>query len=152
MKKNIGILPWIVFLLILAGCLEGCSRGNKQVHQKPLYTADDTIIVTNLVESYLNCLHENQFDAALNMLSEISHDSVMPISDSLRNILLNQFNYFPVLKYEKYSETWTDSDPILMSYNITFAEDPEGQVPYITKMVLQPIRKDGYWYLTVPKR
>ena len=74
----------------------------------------------------------------------------MPINDSLKNQLLMQFETMPVLDYTKTSEDWTDIDPILFTYSIKFADFADKTIPCTYNLTLQPIRKNGLWYLTFP--
>lgn len=128
------------------------SCNNKNTSNQPLYSTVDTVIVNDMVDSYLNKLIDKDYDNAFKMLSIVRRDTVMPINDSLKAQLLNQFETLPVLKYIKTSEEWTNIDPILFNYSITFAEFDDKSIPNTYNMTLQPIRKEGIWYLTFPGR
>lgn len=127
----------------------GCS-GKKESQKTPLYLAVDTIIVNDMMQSYLNKLMVKDYDEAFKMLWIVRRDTVMPINDSLKNQLLTQFETMPVLDYTKRSEDWTDIDPILFTYSIKFADFADKAIPCTYNLTLQPIRKNGLWYLTFP--
>lgn len=140
------------FLLILFCALESFFSCNSQKSSdnQPLYLPVDTIIVYDMVEGYLNKLVDKDYASAFKMLSIVRKDTVHPISDSLSIQLLRQFQTLPVMKYERTSVDWTDIDPILFNYSITFAEFEDKSIPCTYNMTLQPIRKEGIWYLTFP--
>lgn len=133
----------IVFFVLLT--FASCSRNSNS--SQPLYTSADTTLVYEMADSYLSLLHDNRFDDALNMLFEVSNDSIVPISEESRNNYFTQFETFPVVSFERTAVDWNDWS-ILLNYRICFSENSTNSTPFFYNIQLQPVRKDGLWYLT----
>lgn len=83
------------------------------------------------------------------MLS-LSNDSgaILPMSDEKAQSLIKQFTLFPVLDNHLVDFQFGDAADNLMRFKVVFAKDEQGKEDAIN-FGLNPIRKDGKWYLTV---
>lgn len=143
-RKLFLLVPALIALFHASSC-----TSSKQ-EPKPLYNSQDTIEVTNMAETYLGYLSRLEYDKALDMLSEVTNDTIRPLRPETREQYLANYQTFPVLEYSSDKIEWGDFDPILLHYNIVFGKGVD-DVPYTTKTVLQPIRVNGVWYLMLYK-
>ncbi len=143
---------FFLFASITLVALSSCTSKPSKVERFSIYKAEDTTLVQNMVTAYLEQLKAKEYDHALDMLSEVKRDSVVsvsPLSEESRKRMLGQFEMFPVLNYKLVSEDWSDPTHIIYTYDVEFFEkEPGSDLPNTVKLVLNPFRKDGYWYLT----
>jgi hypothetical protein len=154
--KNFRILALAVIaipLCLLCSCNgEKKDGGNADVNLNgPLMTLDsqDTIIVDQLSTEFIEHLKNNEYEDAVSMLYYLHPDSsIVPLP---RNMAIRQeqiFRTFPVLDYQFESIRFRTETDCQVKFNIVFSRNAEGK-DYTTSLYLQPIRRDGQWYLTV---
>lgn len=151
--KTMKLKYWLIlFSSVTILAFNACTSNSKKVEIPSIYNAQDTTLVQNMVTAYLEQLKAKEYDQALDMLSTLKTDSVVsvqPLSEEERMQLKKQFDVFPVLNYKLESEDWTDDDHIVYTYLVEFFEkEPGSDIPNTVKLVLNPFRKDGRWYLT----
>lgn len=112
-------------------------------------SSTDTTEVLSLCEDFFAKLASGEKDAALAMLF-LSNDSgqVLPMSEEKLQSLKSQFTLFPVLDQHLVDYKFGDAADNLMRFKVVFAKDEQGKEESIN-FGLNPIRKDGKWYLTV---
>ena len=154
--KNFRILALAVIVIPFA-LLSSCTsekKGNDNsaaTNLGPLMTLDsqDTIIVDQLSTEFIEHLKNKEYDEAVSMLYYLHPDSsIVPMP---RNLAIRQeqiFRTFPVLDYKFESIRFRTESDCQVKFVITFSRSPEGQ-DYTTSLYLQPVRRDGQWYLTV---
>ncbi len=138
-------------------CLCSCTGEKKDGESAkvdlnlPTMTLDsqDTIIVDQLSTEFIEHLKAQEYSDAISMLYYLDPDSsIVPLP---RNLAIRQeqiFRTFPVLDYHFESIRFRTETDCQVKFNITFSHNAEGQ-DYTTSLYLQPIRRDGQWYLTV---
>jgi hypothetical protein len=150
---RIFALAAITIPLCLCSCIgEKKDGGNDKVNiNVPTMTLDsqDTIIVDQLSTEFIEHLKNNEYADAISMLYYLDPDSsIVPMP---RNLAIRQeqiFRTFPVLDYRFESIRFRTETDCQVKFNITFSRNPEGK-DYTTSLYLQPVRRDGQWYLTV---
>lgn len=124
-----------------------------RVDTSMIRTKQDTLTLDSLATTYLNYLKTENFSSALDMLFELSEDSLMPLSEASRKSQEILYKNFPVMSYELnemflYSETDTE-----LRYTVTLFEKEEGDDrPNTMKFQLTPQRVGGDWKLLVKSR
>ncbi len=154
--KNLRILALVVIGLPI--CLFCSCNGEKKggdnldgnaAGQLMTLDSQDTIIVDKLSTEFIEHLKSNEYAEAISMLYYLDPDSsIVPMP---RNMALRQeqiFRTFPVLDYKFESIRFRTESDCQVKFVITFSRSPEGE-DYTTSLYLQPIRRDGQWYLTV---
>ena len=117
----------------------------------PTMTLDsqDTIIVDQLSTEFIEHLKNQEYSDAIAMLYYLDPDSsIVPLP---RNMAIRQeqiFRTFPVLDYRFESIRFRTETDCQVKFNFTFSRNAEGK-DHTTSLYLQPIRRDGQWYLTV---
>ena len=153
--KHLRILALAAIAVAL--CLCSCIGEKKDGGQTtvdlnlPTMTLDsqDTIIVDQLSTEFIEHLKNQEYNDAIAMLYYLDPDSsIVPMP---RNLAIRQeqiFRTFPVLDYRCESIRFRTETDCQVKFNIVFSRNAEGK-DYTTSLYLQPIRRDGQWYLTV---
>ena len=153
-KFRFLVLTVVAITLVLASSCTGEKKGNDTqaaTNLGPVMTLDsqDTIIVDQLSTEFIEHLKNNEYGEAISMLYYLHPDSsIVPLP---RNMAIRQeqiFRTFPVLDYKFESIRFRTETDCQVKFVITFSRNPEGE-DYTTSLYLQPIRRDGQWYLTV---
>lgn len=153
MKKILSIV-FVSFLFSVA--LSSCSSKQEQKEGPSAHdvfvsslTAADTTEVINLCQEFFNKLTAGDQESALGMLSASDEaGEVLPLSEEKLQSLKKQFTLFPVLDNHLVDFKFGDAADNLMRFKVVFAKDEQGKEDAIN-FGLNPIRKDGKWYLTV---
>lgn len=152
------------FLLLVAeiflfSCTGTKRETVKEVETDPrvdtsmLRTKQDTLTLDSLATTYLNYLKNKDFNSALDMLFELSEDSIAPLSEMSRKAQEVLYKNFPVTDYKLnelflYSETDTE-----LRYTVTLFEKEENDDrPNTMKFQLTPERINNNWKLLVKGR
>ena len=153
--KNIRIFVLVAISapLFLFSCVGEKKDGGsvKEDINMPRMTLDsqDTIIVDQLATEFIEHLKNKEYEDAISMLYYLHPDSsIVPMP---RNLAIRQeqiFRTFPVLDYRFESIRFRTETDCQVKFNITFARSAEGE-DRTTSLYLQPIRRDGQWYLSV---
>lgn len=112
-------------------------------------TSADTTEVLNLCQEFFSKLTQGDKEGAIAMLS-LSTDTgdLLDMNDDKKTQLTRQFTMFPVLDNHLVDYKFGDAADNLMRFKVVFARDEQGKEEVIN-FGLNPIRKDGKWYLTV---
>ena len=153
MKK----ILYFVFSLVLSSVLfVSCSSKEQQKTEVSAHdsfvsslSSADTAEVLNLCQEFFAKLQQGEKESAIGMLS-LSNDSgmILPMTEEKIKSLTSQFTLFPVLDNHLVDYTFGDAADNLMRFKVVFAKDEQGKEEAIN-FGLNPIRKDGKWYLTV---
>ena len=141
--------------VIASSILSSCSKKSEDkvatAHDEFVssLSSADTTEVLNLCQDFFAKLAAGDKEAALAMLS-LSTDSgeVVAMTDEKLQSLNRQFTLFPVLDQHLVDFKFGDAADNLMRFKVVFAKDETGKEEAIN-FGLNPIRKDGKWYLTV---
>ena len=152
MKK---ILFYILISFVSSTFLFSCSKKSSSEEQSShsLFIASlsyaDTTEVLNLCQDFFSRLAAGDKESAIGMLS-LSNDSgmILPLSEEKLQSLTRQFTLFPVLDNHLVDYTFGDASDNLIRFKVVFSKDDQGKEESIN-FGLNPIRKDGKWYLTV---
>ena len=152
MKK---ILYFVILSFVGISVLTSCSK--KQEKAEPSahdqfvasLTTADTTEVLNMCQDFFTKLSQGDKEGAIAMLS-LSTDSgeVIAMTEEKIQQLTRQFTMFPVLDNHLVEYTFGEAADNLMKFKVVFAKDEQGKEDAIN-FGLNPIRKDGKWYLTV---
>lgn len=152
MRKVIYIVLSAAFVLSFTSCKEK-SRVQREQEFISELTKEDTTQMLKLSDGCMDLLKQNKIDEALSMLYEYDEESkaLNPLSDETRKRLQKQFKFFPVLEYTRNYYSFMLEGVNDVKYVIKFAEEehPEENGEAKTAFMLNPVRVDGTWYLTV---
>ena len=153
MKK---ILYFVLFFVSASLVVSSCSSKSENSNGPSAHesfvaslSSADTAEVLNLCQEFFTKLSSGDKEAAIGMLS-LSNDSgfILPMAEEKAQSLIKQFTLFPVLDNHLVDYTFGDAANNLMRFKVVFSKDEQGKEDAIN-FGLNPIRKDGKWYLTV---
>lgn len=148
-----------IFLILNAVCLvvmfDACGgKRPEQISAQDLpaftFTNADTTSIQQLAEHYVDLVCEGNFEAAADMLYVVRNDSILPLSEEQRTGYLTTMRVMPFYGCTlKELNLFSDRDNELrIAMQITEdgnSETGEG----CTYFFLNPVEKDGTWYLTL---
>ena len=151
--KKIFIFVFLSFVGIsyFSSCSPKADKNETTSHDMFVasLTSADTTEVLNMCQEFFTKLAQGDKESAFAMLS-LSTDSgeVIAMTEEKIQQLTRQFTMFPVLDNHLVEYTFGDAADNLMKFKVVFAKDEQGKEDAIN-FGLNPIRKDGKWYLTV---
>lgn len=149
-------LFYFVVLFCLTVSIASCSSNESKKEgpsQHDLFvsslTKADTTEVLELCEQFFAQLKAGEKEAAFSMLSLSNEEGeVIAMTDEKKQSLNRQFTLFPVLDNHIVDYTFGEAADNLVRFKVVFGKDEQGKEDAIN-FGLNPIRKDGKWYLTV---
>ena len=154
MKKYLSLA--LVGLMLLASCgdrKKSDETGPQNKYLRPVtldLTEKDTLQVRQLVDSYVAAFANNDFEAASQMLYRVQNDSVMPLSDEERKDFVKAMKHFTVYACELSEFTIRTEKNNEMKLKVQIMENGDLATNQgVTHFSLNPVLKDGQWYLTV---
>ncbi len=153
MKK---IFYFILLTFVVISFFDSCTSKKEEKVEPSAHdqfvatlTDADTTEVLNMCQDFFTKLAAGDKEAAIGMLS-LSNDSgvISPMTDEKAQSLIKQFTLFPVLDNHLVDFQFGDAADNLMRFKVVFSKDEQGKEDAIN-FGLNPIRKDGKWYLTV---
>ena len=157
MKKN---LFYALVFVLLIGMVSSCKKKKTvdeyreeylTVPEMQLSQADSTE-VRAMVDNYLQCLRNNQFEDAVDMLYYQSGvNTIIPMPKELKASQLAMIKRFRGIKYELQSITYSKDYDNLACYLVTmFEKEKNDPRPNTAQFFIKPVRVEGKWYLTSP--
>lgn len=130
-----------------------CNSKNEQtVSYEPMFTADDTLMVVSMCETWLDRVKENKLDSAFSILNNLKDGDLSKLSVEEKEVLTNQFTAFPVLSYKLVNMTWRNTYDVKLTYSFEFMEVEEGSgIPNTMTLTFAPQRRNKIWFLAIEK-
>lgn len=155
MNKKLILIVAVVAAIVsgMASCT-GCSgKGEKAKDTIPTFVKADTVEVLNMVEMYLEYVKNKEYDKAIEMLHDITNDSVAPLSAEMESKVREEQKVFPVLSYKRDTMTFINEHRVEVTYDVEFFErDTTTDIPNTVKMTFSPQRINATWYLSLLDR
>ncbi len=152
MKRQYFYLT-IILLLILSACSEQ-KKEKKQTAQDKFIselTAQDTLDILRLSNACMDTLKMGHIDAAIDMLYIIRNDSLIKVPQNKEKELRQNFKFFPVVDYKLDYYAFIDQANNDVKYQIEFFKhtSPEDKTPNTIGFMINPVKVDGKWFLTL---
>ena len=145
----------LAFLSVLASCgpKYSGSRGEKtqkdaEVEFLASLSQSDQDAVLALADECMDKLQAGQVDEAVGMINVLYNNVVYKKSASYTQDLVQQFQRFPVLSYERLYYSFSTEGNNDISYSYVFAPASGGKPAQTMKLMFNPVYIDGSWYLT----
>ena len=163
MKKSLLFTVAVMLLLGFSSCSDKKTTQTLSFDEladslldRPNFEMDsqDSAEVFNLVSQYLNKLREGKIDEAVGMLYYLVNDSAvvaMPAKAAEgQKALLSRFQG---INYDLESISYDDETDNLARYTVTlFEKEPNDPRPNTMSFGLNPVRREGKWFLTLSNR
>ena len=153
MKKNLSLAFVCLLLLVACGGDKKKESGPQNPYLRPV-TLDldekDTIEIRQLVDTYVQAFANNDFETASQMLYKMENDSVKPLSENERTDFVKAMKNFTVYGCELSEFTIRSEKNNEMKLKVQIIESGDlAKNIGVTHFSLNPVLKDGTWYLTV---
>lgn len=151
-KKIFSVLALAVFLL--AGCHESKRKApSEELILRPAsmdYTHQDSVQIRQLVDTYISCLTSHDIESVCDMLYFVRNDSLLPLTDHRRKGLSQMLAQLPIYDCEMKSMILRSdkNNAVQLSLRITEEEDEQKGAGFMN-MSINPVYKEGNWYLTI---
>jgi len=154
MKRN----SLFIISLFMMFCFSSCKKEPKAVTDDDLskpqmtLTQADTAEVMSLVQRYIDLRKEGNDEDAMAMIFYLNKDSLIPLPKEIRSRFDRYYSRIG-LKGRDASIDWiqfrTETD-CRVKYSVTLFEQKPGEnLPNKLSFAINPIRRDGKWYLTL---
>ena len=153
--KKYNFVFLVVFALLFAAC---DSKKNDTESQNPnliqmpdiALTEQDTTEVLNLVDQYMSLFKSGDIDGASSLLNIVRNDSIIPYSAEQRQEFATHLAPFHVYDYHVRSLVIRDRKDNSVEIDIQIMPDGDLELRKgVSKFVLNPVKKDNHWYLTL---
>ena len=155
MKRN---SLFIIAMLALL-CLSSCKKEKQQtvedddlMNPQMELTQADTAEVLSLAQRYIELRKEGRTEDAMAMIYYLNGDSIIPLPKSLRARFDRYYSRIDLRGKEAlidWVQFYTEKD-CRVKYTVTLFEQKPGEnLPNKMSFALNPIRRDGKWYLTL---
>ena len=156
MRRNICFILSIMLLAALAACRGGqkdttlgddtpvIEEPTIEINDADRKTVDDSLTV------FLNLMRDHQFEKAVGMLWVWDGEFVSRLSDDAARKQLSIYRQLQGIDYELESVKFnTETDNIAKYRVVLFEKEEDDSRPNAVSFGLNPIRREGKWYLTV---
>lgn len=114
------------------------------------YSKQDTADINTIVEKYVGLIGSRNFEDAANMLYIVRNDSVIPYDDKLKKGFCAAYSQFPIYAVKVTSMVLRSDKNNQVDVSLQIIEDGDISANKgTTTMSLNPVVKDGKWYLTL---
>lgn len=145
--------------IILFTCflLVGCKSDKKDTPSwgslRPpsmVYTAQDTTRIQELVNEYVEAFRKQDFETTADMLYKVKNDSVFPLTDTEKKSYIKAMSLLPVYGVKEYAFILRSdkNNEVRLAVQMISSGDIDKGIG-VTYVSLNPVVKDGEWYLTM---
>lgn len=128
------------------------SKNDSTVTNEPMFTADDTLMVVSMCETWLDRVKENKLDSAFSILNNLKDGDLSKLTVEEKEELTKQFTAFPVLSYKLVDMTWRNTYDVKLTYSFEFMKVEEGSgIPNTMSLTFAPQRRNKIWFLAIEK-
>ena len=148
MKRISLFLVAILMLTFFVGCTD--KKAPKQHKKEYVFTHEDSTQVINLVDRFVKYMDENDIRSAVEMLSILKGDSLIPLEPVQ---MRRQAMALSMVKGVKWDVSYlifnSDKDNEVKVDVTLFEKEENDPKPNMTAFFFRPVRFEGQWYLTV---
>lgn len=153
--KNRFIFISLFTALLFSSCGEKKKAEMHNEYLRPAsieYSKMDTAKINELIDNYINCYKNNDLEAASRMLYKIKNDSIFPLSENERKQYMEALSQFRIYDAKATGFILRSDKNNEMTITLQIIPSPQGDIENgtgVMKFALNPILKDGQWYLTL---
>lgn len=114
------------------------------------YSKQDTAEINTIVEKYVGLVSSRNFEEAADMLYTVRNDSVIPYDDKMKKGFCAAYRQFPIYAAKITSMVLRSDKNNQVDICLQITQDGDISANKgTTTMSLNPVVKDGKWYLTL---
>lgn len=149
--KSFIIVSCIV--LSLSGCKKKTQDAGVYEYLRPAtmsYTKQDSSNINYMVQRYTQLVEKKDFEKAANMLYKVKDGKVLPLSADERKGFIKAYSDMPIYAAKTNSFVLRSDKNNQVDVLIQIAKNGDLDKGIgVSKMSLNPVVKDGKWYLTL---
>lgn len=153
MKKYLSLAAVCLMLFAACGGDKKKETGSQNPYLRPVtldLSQKDTTQIRQLVDNYVQAFANNDLETASQMLYCVKNDSVIPLPEQERRNFVKAMSVFTVYACELEEFTIRTEKNNEMKLKVQIMEDGDMATGKgVTHFSLNPVLKDGQWYLTV---
>ena len=147
MKRISLFLAVLLMLTVFVGCSNKKAPTQKKVEYA--FSHQDSIEVLNLVNQFKGYLEENDLRSAVEMLSIVKGDSLLPLEPIQQRRQAMALSMVRGVKYDIDYMMFHSDRNNEVKMNITlFEKDENDPRPNTIAFFFRPVRHEGQWFLT----
>ena len=147
MKRISLFLAILLMLTVYVGCSDKKAPTQKKVEYT--FSHQDSIDVLNLVNRFKGYLEENDLRSAVEMLSIVKGDSLLPLEPIQQRRQAMALSMVKGVQYDVDYMMFHSDRNNEVKLNITlFEKDENDSRPNTIAFFLRPVRHEGQWFLT----
>ncbi|MBQ9285185.1 MAG: hypothetical protein IJ209_02720 [Bacteroidaceae bacterium] len=149
MKSRIFLCTLLLGLLFV-GCRNKESKASYIPPASMDYSGADTTEILNLVNQYISCLNNHDYDGMADMLYYLQDSRVYPYEGAKRDSLIRGLKEIPIYAAKLYSISLRSNVNNEVGILVQLIEngDLENEIG-VSKLYLNPIIIKDKWYLTL---
>lgn len=152
MRKIVLFLCAFVTVAMFFSCKGKKEQAPVDIEEQAIafsFSRQDTTEVLNLVNEFIARMEKHDISAAVDMLSYLDGDSIVPLTPQFKNRQTKTLASCGGIGYEIDKMVLNSETDNLVKMNIILFEKPEGEpIPNTTSFYFRPILYQGKWYLT----
>ena len=147
MKRISLFLAILLMLTVFVGCHDKKAPAQKKVEYT--FSHQDSMEVLNLVDQFKTYLLDNDLRSAVEMLSIVKGDSLIPLEPVQQRRQAMALNMVKGVKYDvDYMKFHSDRNNEVKMIITLFEKEESDPKPNKVSFYLRPVRHEGKWYLT----
>lgn len=145
---------YILILIISACVFASCkNKQRKEILLRPasmVFTDKDTTTISKQGDEYLQLFRNRNFAGCADLLYEVRNDSIFPLSDAKKAEYVDAMSNLPIYDAKMTAITLRDrkNNALRLTVQIIESGDLSKEIG-VTHFFLNPVLKDGKWYLTL---
>lgn len=152
MKRSVFfVLGLFSLTMVYVSCKHEKSAEIEDSKPVTVFSKEDTTSVMSLVNTFVEKLQAKQFKEATSMIYFLEGDSICELNEQQFNTQISSFARIRGIRYElEYIKLETEKFNDAKINIVLFDKKDDDPRPNGVGLHLNPVRRDGKWYLTTP--
>lgn len=149
-------IKYITIIVLVLSIFISCGKKKEERPHDYLrpasmyYSKQDTTDIYNLVDQYVSYFSAKDLEAAADMLYFVRHDSILPLDETRRAKFIKMYTVLPIYGVKSKGIILNSDRNNEARLTIQVAKNGDLDAEQgVMKFCLNPVVKDGKWYLTL---
>lgn len=148
----------LTLAFVVSSLFVSCKSDNKQYSGKSEYlrpatmeySAQDSVEIRQLVSNYVEAFNNKDYKATSEMLYKVRNDSVIPLDTKEKSSYVEAYSHMDIYgcKLKSLILRSDRNNEAKLTVQIVSSGDLDNEIG-VTHLSLNPVLKDGKWYLTL---
>ena len=152
MKLNKIVFCSLLSVALFSACSDtGKKPSSKVAADSPqmALSANDTASVLRLTNDFLELITSGRVDDAISCLYILDGDEILPLPVEHQEGFRELWNAFDIKGYAINSFTFKTETDTKVNYSLYLKDPTTSRNPPAIKGLIEPVRRDGSWYITL---